>query len=489
MDLVQCRDKFEVSTQNLAPNSSEENIDQIKSARNQLSWKFWKSRRYVVAVMGLLGFFNVYALRVSLSVAIVAMTRKHNVTLVNGTIVEEQEFDWNSKEQGLVLSSFFYGYIFTQLFGGILARKFGGHIVFGIGTGGSSILMMLSPGAAKLGLYPLVVTRILIGVFEGVSYPSIQDVYSRWAPIYERTLISGIVHSGSQIGTFVSFLTSGIFAQYLGWESIFYVFGSIGCVWFIVWMMYIKKDPASDPRISPAEKLYIESNIEKTANQADIRPPWKAIVTSPAVCALVVVNTCDTWTNYTFLTQIPTFLNDVLKYNLGTTGILAAAPYLVYIFMVMIASPLTDYIRSRGILTTQQVRKTFIAIGFLGSGTFLIIMTNISNATAVVACLIISVGITAFSKINFFINPQDFAPNYASIMMGISNTFGTVSGIVTPILAGFVVQNGTPAEWKTVFYIGVGFCIVGTVFYAIFGKGTVQEWAKSPQKNPSERQP
>lgn len=95
----------------------------------KFSWKLWKSRRYIVTVMSLLGFFNVYALRVSLSVAIVAMTQKVNVTLENGTIVEEQEFDWDSKQQGLVLSSFFYGYIWTQLVGGILAARFGGHIV------------------------------------------------------------------------------------------------------------------------------------------------------------------------------------------------------------------------------------------------------------------------------------------------------------------------------------------------------------------------
>lgn len=47
----------------------------------------------------------------------------------NGTVVYEKYFDWNSKQQGLVLSSFFYGYACTQFIGGIIAAKFGGHIV------------------------------------------------------------------------------------------------------------------------------------------------------------------------------------------------------------------------------------------------------------------------------------------------------------------------------------------------------------------------
>lgn len=47
----------------------------------------------------------------------------------NGTKVYEKYFDWDSKQQGLVLSSFFYGYACTQFIGGIIAAKVGGHIV------------------------------------------------------------------------------------------------------------------------------------------------------------------------------------------------------------------------------------------------------------------------------------------------------------------------------------------------------------------------
>lgn len=79
--------------------------------------------------MAFFGFFNVYALRVNLSVAIVAMVEKRNVTLGNGTVVQEQYFDWDSNQQGLVLSSFFYGYILTQFAGGLLSNKLGGHRV------------------------------------------------------------------------------------------------------------------------------------------------------------------------------------------------------------------------------------------------------------------------------------------------------------------------------------------------------------------------
>lgn len=69
-----------------------------------------------------LGFFNVYSLRVNLSISIVAMIHGYKGDTGQG-------FNWNSKQQGLALSSFFYGYICTQFIGGVCANKIGGRRV------------------------------------------------------------------------------------------------------------------------------------------------------------------------------------------------------------------------------------------------------------------------------------------------------------------------------------------------------------------------
>jgi len=69
----------------------------------------WKKRRYLVVLLAFFGFINIYTLRINLSVAIVAMTENRTIEHANGSVTYEQYFDWNSKQQGLVLSSFFYG--------------------------------------------------------------------------------------------------------------------------------------------------------------------------------------------------------------------------------------------------------------------------------------------------------------------------------------------------------------------------------------------
>lgn len=97
--------------------------------RNVDPTPFWKRRRYFVVLMAFLGLFNVYALRVNLSVAIVAMTENRTVQHADGTVTYEQYFDWDSKQKGYILSSFFYGYLMTQVIGGVIAAKIGGNLV------------------------------------------------------------------------------------------------------------------------------------------------------------------------------------------------------------------------------------------------------------------------------------------------------------------------------------------------------------------------
>lgn len=55
----------------------------------------------------------------------------------NRTLTDEFEnevnigpiFDWNSKEKGYILSAFYYGYLCTQVIGGVIAARIGGNIV------------------------------------------------------------------------------------------------------------------------------------------------------------------------------------------------------------------------------------------------------------------------------------------------------------------------------------------------------------------------
>lgn len=58
-----------------------------------------------------------------------------------------------------------------------------------------------------------------------------------------------------------------------------------------------------------------------------------------------------------------------------------------------------------------------------------------------VVCIIIAVGLGAYAWCGFAVNHLDIAPRHASILMGITNTIGTIPGIVSPTLTGVLVKN------------------------------------------------
>jgi len=75
------------------------------------------------------------------------------------------EFDWDEKTQGLVLSSFFWGYVITQMPGGMLADTYGGKATLGLGMLLSSIGTIITPVVARsYGPEALIILRLIIGL-------------------------------------------------------------------------------------------------------------------------------------------------------------------------------------------------------------------------------------------------------------------------------------------------------------------------------------
>ncbi|KAG8271067.1 hypothetical protein J6590_070394 [Homalodisca vitripennis] len=127
---------------------------------------FWRRKRHLMAFLAFLGMVKVYTLKVSVSVAAVAMTSPYHTTLDNGTVVEVQDFNWNSKMLGAFLSSYFYGQVSSQLIGGWLGARVGGARLFGWALGVTAVLTLITPPIAYTNFYLLLITRALTGFFE-----------------------------------------------------------------------------------------------------------------------------------------------------------------------------------------------------------------------------------------------------------------------------------------------------------------------------------
>ena len=60
----------------------------------------------------------------------------------------------------------------------------------------------------------------------------------------------------------------------VGWDSVFYVFGALGIIWFVVWALLVHDGPEIHPRISDEEKEYLQAALTECEAEKPARIPW-----------------------------------------------------------------------------------------------------------------------------------------------------------------------------------------------------------------------
>ncbi|XP_016323166.1 sialin-like [Sinocyclocheilus anshuiensis] len=448
------------------------------------------SSRYGLAFLSCYGFFVAYALRVNLSVAMVDMLKNRSSVNNSSSVCPHHSipvpkhnhtasvYDWDSETQGWILGSFFYGYILTQIPGGYLARKYGAKWLFGIGILCTVIFTLLTPVAADLGAGYLIAVRVLEGIGEGVSYPAMHAMWASWAPPLERSRLLTISYTGAQLGTVVALPLSGQICFYLDWTYVFYIFGAVGLLWFVLWAYFVSNSPSLHKRISEDEKTYIMASLKNELSPTTDYIPWTSILKSLPLWAIVVAHFSYNWTFYTLLTLLPTYMNDILGFSIQQNGMLSALPYLGCWLLALLGGQLADLLREKYLIRTVIVRKAFTIVGMVGPAVFLVAAGYTGcNYVLAIAFLTLSSSLGGVSASGFNINHLDIAPSYAGILLGITNSFATIPGMVGPVIARSLTKSNTIPEWQIVFYISAAINIFGAVFFTMFGKGTLQPWA------------
>uniref|UniRef100_A0A8C9CML9 Sialin n=1 Tax=Phocoena sinus TaxID=42100 RepID=A0A8C9CML9_PHOSS len=538
----------------LAPSDGEEGEDRtplLQRAPRAETAPVCRSARYNLAFLAFFGFFVLYSLRVNLSVALVDMVDSNTTAADNRTANECAEhstpikvlhnqtgkkYRWDAETQGWILGSFFYGYIITQIPAGYVASRSGGKLLLGFGVLGTSVFTLFTPLAADFGVGAIIALRALEGLGEGVTFPAMHAMWSSWAPPLERSKLLSISYAGAQLGTVVSLPLSGIVCFYMNWTYVFYLFGIVGIIWFILWIWLVSDTPETHKTISPYEKEYILSSLRNQAGlsplwplplrstgsgragsaamahgpsrsaargilpdrgtnpcalhrQVDCQPlrhqlssqksvPWVPMLKSLALWAIVVAHFSYNWTFYTLLTLLPTYMKEVLRFNIQENGFLSAVPYLGCWLCMILSGQAADNLRAKWNFSTLCVRRVFSLIGMIGPAVFLVAAGFIGcDYSLAVAFLTISTTLGGFCSSGFSINHLDIAPSYAGILLGITNTFATIPGMIGPIIARSLTPENTVGEWQTVFCLAAAVNVFGAIFFTLFSKGEVQNWA------------
>ena len=333
----------------------------------------------------------------------------------------------------------------SQAPGAWVAERFSAKWVMFFSVFLNVLCTLLTPPAAAIGPWAVVIMRVGEGIGGGVTFPAMHTMLSSWAPPSERSVMSAIVYAGTALGTVISMLMAGVLASYYGWASIFYVMGGLSCIWMVLWIFLVQDTPSKQSLISVEEREFIVKSLNSGGNSNEhVKKtiPWKAILTSKPFIGILIAHMCNNWGWYMLLIELPIYMKGVLNFEIKENAIYTALPFLTLWFFSIFISKTLDTLRMKGKITTTTARKiaTFIA-SFVPLCCLLTLCYIGCNRMA--AVFITGIGVTSIGAMfsGFLSNHIDLAPNFAGMLMAFTNTFATLPGIIVPIFVGNLTHS------------------------------------------------
>jgi len=211
-------------------------------------------------------------------------------------------------------------------------------------------------------------------------------------------------------------------AKQFGWPSVFYVFGAVGMIWFVFWRLLVTDTPALDKRMSEAERALFQQEEAQGGKEVI---PWREILTQKPVWAIIIAHFSNNWGLYVLLSWLPSYFSSQLGIGLKSVWI--------YVALALIA------------------------------------LASVKDANIAVILLTLSMGFSSFSFAGFATNHLDIAPRHAGIIFGISNTAGTLPGIIGVALTGLMVE--ATGSYASAFYLTAAMYAMGLVVWQLYSTG------------------
>jgi len=401
-------------------------------------------QRYTIAGLFSLATLLCYLDRVSISVAIFPLAREEG---------------YGAAAQGLILSAFFWGYLWPQLAGGWLADRYGGKGVLGFGVALWSVATFITPAAARSSFALLLGARILLGLGEGVNFPAIHSLTASWMPPRERTRTLSLNFSGMYLGTVLALILSPMLIESFGWPVLFYLSGGVGLGWVVLWSIKAADGPVGDEL------------VPSKGNPRESRPasvPWRAIARERAVWAIVLAHFCSNFGFNILLLWLPTYLHHAFGVTVARVGVYSLAPWVASFAVVNAGGWIVDAMLIRGI-SIGLTRKLMQSIAFGLGALPLLALPRAGSPADAVALIALSASGSGLGLSAYGVNHLDVGPDHAGVLMGISNTVATIPGIVGVAVAGFIVQATN--SFNAVFLLIAGVYAIGLCGYLAWASG------------------
>ena len=371
---------------------------------------------------------------------------------------------------GIVFSAFSWSYFIAQVPVGIMLDRFGNRIIYFLALTFWSLFTLAQGFASSVAGF--IGLRVGLGFSEAPCFPANSNIVGMWFPRKERARAIGVYTAAEYVG--LGFLTPGLFwlLKSYGWQSLFIITGLAGLLVGAVWI-FKYRDPQESDSVGAAELEHIAAgggltgkgvsgSKFKWADMGEMlrhRQVWGLLIGQFAVYSTFIF----------FLTWFPTYLATARHMGWIKVGFFASLPYIAGFFGILFAGVLSDFMLARG-AKLGLARKLPVIMGLLGAST-IIACNYVQSDTLVIAILSFAFFCQAMSSSGWSVLSEIAPVGKLGLLGGLFSAAANLSGIVIPIVIGFIVQD-TGSFVGALVFVGL-VALVGALAW-IFGIGELQ---------------
>ena len=300
------------------------------------------------------------------------------------------------------------------------------------------------------------VARIVLGLGEAGNFPAAIKSVAEWFPAKERSLATGILNSGSNVGALVTPLLVPWITLTFGWEWAFVITGALGFFWLVWWRAYYRP-PHEHAGVDAAELAHIQSDPPETAVAVSLasvlphRQTWAfasgKFLTDPI------------WWLYLF--WVPDFLLRNHGLDLKNMGLPLVVIYLVADAGSIGGGWLSTHLIKRG-WSVNAARKTTMLICALAVVPMLF-ADQAKNLWVAVGLVSLAAAAHQGWSANMFTMASDMFPKRAvGSVVGFGGMAGSIGGMLIALVVGAILQK--TGSYAPIFVMAASAYLVALVF-------------------------
>ncbi len=389
----------------------------------------------------------------------------------------EEEFGWTNSDYANIASVFQFSYAISMLFAGRIIDKLGTKwgfawaiIIWSVGAAihgfaipmGESVVAVLGwvgIAAVPVSIAGFMLSRAVLGFGESGNFPAAIKATAEYFPKKERAFATGIFNSGANVGAILAPLTVPWIASNWGWESAFFIIGSIGFLWLIFWFIFYEK-PENQKRLSAAELEFILSDSEEISGgvtkENEKGLSWSKLLGYKQTWAFAVGKFLTDGVWWFFLFWLPAYLKD--QYHMTGTSIIL--PLTVLYSMTMFGSIgggwFPVYFIKKGYTPYDGRMKAMLMIACIPL--VVLLAQTLGEISFWMPVILIGIGASAHQawSANLFTTVSDMFPKKSiASVVGIGGMAGGLGGVIVTKTGGALFD-----KYKALGHIETGYTIM-----------------------------